>query len=185
MNGPPVPWVTWKTICCPSTGLDGLPMVRFPPRVTRKSLPRPAFTAIVAASVRKTTVGATAPCSTVVAGAADAGEAKASPSAVPPAAPTAVTMTALLKIFLRLSAFSGPSASVLPGSDLSGSDLSGSDPSRSEPASLELDARRRVQDCLFIVPLSSAQNRESSRAAAVSGVALTSQSQMPSMCFSR
>ena len=142
MYGPPVPWVTWKTICCPSTGLDGLPMVWLPPRVTRKSLPRLALTAIVAASVRKTTVGATAPCSTVVAGAADAGDANASPSTVPPAAPTAVTRTALLKIFLRLSAFSGLSASVLP---------------RSEPASVEPDARRPVQDCLFIVPLLSAQ----------------------------
>ena len=51
----------------------------------------------------------------------------------PPAAPTAATPTALLKIFLRLSALREPCTSVPPGS---------------ETASLEPDARQRVEDCL-------------------------------------
>jgi hypothetical protein len=32
--------VTPEMICCPAAGLDGLPMVRLPAMVTRKSLPR-------------------------------------------------------------------------------------------------------------------------------------------------
>ena len=105
--GPPVPWVTWMVIFCPSAGLDGVPTVRFPPMVTRKSLPAEASTAIVAASVRATTAGATAPDSTVVAGAAEAGEAVTAVSTAPPA-PAAATPTAPLKIFLRLSTWSEP-----------------------------------------------------------------------------
>src|SRR5215472_8467956 len=116
-------------ICCPPVALDGVSMVRFPLRVTRKSLPREASTAIVAASVRATTAGASAPGSMVVACptavAAEAGAAGACASTAPPAA----TPTAPLKMFLRLSVPCRPIVPVLSGS---------------EPASREPDARRRV-----------------------------------------
>ena len=108
--GPPVPWVTWKVIFCPSAGLDGVPTVRFPPSVTRKSLPWEASTAIVAASERATTAGATAPGSTVVAASAACAEEAVPVSTDPPATPTAAAPTAPLKIFLRLSAWPQPDA---------------------------------------------------------------------------
>src|SRR5271165_2008781 len=133
VNGAPAPCVTWKTTCCPAVGLIGLPIVRLPATVTRKSLPSEASTAIVAASASVTTVGATAPGSTVVACAsstacraapacptapacpdsavlpeARAGDAAACASAAPPAAPTAAAPTAPLKTFRRLTASPEP-----------------------------------------------------------------------------
>ena len=125
--GAPVPWVTWKVIFCPSDGLAGVPTVRFPPMVTRKSLPCEASTAIVPASVRATTAGATAPDSTVVAAsAAEAREAVAAVSAAAPA-PAAATLTAPLTMFLRVSIWPEPGS------------------------------RWRVEDCRSIVPPLSAE----------------------------
>ena len=85
-------------IFCPSVGLAGVPTVRFPPMVTRKSLPSEASTAIVAASVRLTTVGASAPDSVVVASTAALALVASARTATP--APAAATP---MKIFLRLS----------------------------------------------------------------------------------
>lgn len=48
-------------ISCPSTPPVGLASVRFPPSVTRNRFPSAAFTRIVAASVRATAAGSTAP----------------------------------------------------------------------------------------------------------------------------
>lgn len=80
-------------------------MVRLAAKVTRKSLPCEASTAIVGPSVNATTAGASALGSTVVAALdANAGEANASVSIVP-ATPTAATPAARLKTFLRLSAW--------------------------------------------------------------------------------
>src|SRR5262245_28858301 len=112
--------------CWPGTGFDGLAMVRFPAMVTRKSLPREASIAIVGASVRLTTAGATAACSTVVAATANtplARRARALPppaasagdppaSKAPPAVPAAAAPTAPLKTFRRLSAVRRPVPSV-------------------------------------------------------------------------
>ena len=96
---PAAPWVIWKMIFWPSVGLAGLPMVRLPAMVTRKSLPSEASTAIVAASVRLTDGGRQRPLLGGRGG--RAGEALRQHRA--PAAPTAATPTALLKILLRLT----------------------------------------------------------------------------------
>src|SRR5215470_12943751 len=127
-NDPAAPCVTWRTTFCPSAGFDGLAMVRFPAMVTRKSLPREASIAIVGASVRLTTAGATAACSTVVAATANtplARRARALPPPAasagdpparkaPPAVPAAAAPTAPLKTFRRLSAVRRPVPSVPP-----------------------------------------------------------------------
>ena len=131
---PRPPWVIWKTIFWPSVGLTGFSMVRLAAMVTRKSFPSEASTAMAEASVRATTAGATAPCSVVVWPLA--GDASASARTVPPAAPTAASPTARLRTPRRLTATSGSPGAIS---------------SSSTPASLELDVRRRVKECLFMV----------------------------------
>src|SRR5882672_7913807 len=87
----PVPsWVSMKSIRCPSTGLDGTPMVRFPPRVTRKSLPSAAFTAMVAASVSAAGVTAIAPVNVAPASRAYKLPALTQVPGVPPAVQTKI-----------------------------------------------------------------------------------------------
>ena len=78
----------------------------------------------MAASVRATTVGATAPCSTVVlCAAARAAGANTSFSAAPPAAPTTAAPTALMKIFLRLGSLPRSFASVPSGAKTASPEL--------------------------------------------------------------
>src|SRR5215470_17196039 len=89
VNEPAPLCVTLVVIRWPSCGLDGAPMLRLAPIVTRKSLPALASTAMVAASVSVTTAGDSWPVNVAPASGAPPSVASAALAVVCPVPPLA------------------------------------------------------------------------------------------------